>query len=76
MTNLWHRKKFSMSMQITFVILLILIPLNIAILLMTRHMVQNVWTELDTSYRHELSLYGIRFDDEIYVVQGILDSVD
>ena len=65
MTNLRHRKKFSMSVQITFVILLILIPLNIAILLMTRHMVQNVWTELGTSYRHELSLYGTRFDDEM-----------
>ena len=65
MTHLQQRKKLSMSAQITLVILLILIPLNIAILLLTRQMVQNVWMELGTSYRHELSLYGTRFDDEM-----------
>lgn len=59
------QKKLSMGVQITLVILLILIPLNIAIILMMHHMVQNVWTELGTSYRHELSLYGTRFDDEM-----------
>lgn len=60
-----RKKKLSMRTQITLVILLILIPLNTAIILMMHRMVQNVWTELGTSYRHELSLYGTRFDDEM-----------
>lgn len=65
----------SLRTKLILIILVVLIPLNLLVLVLSRRSVNNVWKELLSTYQHELGIYMTRVDDGLASVDGAIEEL-